>query len=675
MPNSENEEMKERIASARERIHLIPSEKTVPGAYRDFFIRTAKFLLSVTKKVDNYVLYEDILPENYARSYANPDFAVEKLGNDLGPVLSSVYAELRSLIPAVFEDRLEDQAALYELFLMLYFEFERDPDDLPERSTVVSIYSSYLRDYLSLYVSDRIRTQVDASDDFAASIIRHADFSDVTYLYRYGEYISKETVRCARFINSLPEQTIQKMAHTFTEGFRLGFVHAHKDLAKKKTVQIVYELGFERMIRAAFDDFEKMGLQPTLVRAPSHLATWTANRHNGYTGAIPNPQFDDDHKDDLSLVMDDDFVSERNRCTQEAYEAVKEKAAEHAGPAVLETFGETPFEPKTSKYALTYSRSELQKYLSMKNSLLSITKRYIPEKERSFTIIDFPVPAIGKNFESIFKETIEINTLSNEKYTRIQQHLIDALDLGTSVHVQGRGGNETDLTVALHPIDDPAKQTKFENCVADVNIPVGEVFTSPQLQGTNGLLHVGHVFLEGFEFRNLKIRLKDGMIADYSCDNFPEKDRNRKYIEDHILYHHPTLTIGEFAIGTNTLAYVMGRKYGIEKLMPILIAEKTGPHFAMGDTCYSWEEDNPVFNPDGKEIIARDNEHTLIRRTDPSKAYYGCHTDITIPYDELGSIRVIKEDGSETVLIENGRFVLPGTQELNQPLDLLENVH
>ena len=39
-----------------------------------------------------------------------------------------------------------------------------------------------------------------------------------------------------------------------------------------------------------------------------------------------------------------------------------------------------------------------------------------------------------------------------------------------------------------------------------------------------------------------------------------------------------------------------------------MIAEKMGPHFAVGDTCYSWAEDTPVYNPDGKEIIARDNE-------------------------------------------------------------------
>ena len=50
-------------------------------------------------------------------------------------------------------------------------------------------------------------------------------------------------------------------------------------------------------------------------------------------------------------------------------------------------------------------------------------------------------------------------------------------------------------------------------------------------------------------------------------------------------------------------------------------------------------------------------------------AYYNCHTDITIPYEELQSIRVIDEDGEMVSIIEDGRFVLPGTQELNRPLE------
>ena len=94
-----------------------------------------------------------------------------------------------------------------------------------------------------------------------------------------------------------------------------------------------------------------------------------------------------------------------------------------------------------------------------------------------------------------------------------------------------------------------------------------------------------------------------------------------------------------------------------------------GPHFAVGDTCYSWEEDTPLYNPNGKEIVARDNEISLLRKEDPAKAYFGCHTDITIPYKELGHIRLIREDGSQVSIIENGRFVLPGTEELNKPLE------
>ena len=148
----------------------------------------------------------------------------------------------------------------------------------------------------------------------------------------------------------------------------------------------------------------------------------------------------------------------------------------------------------------------------------------------------------------------------------------------------------------------------------------------------------------------------------------PEDVEAAEYIEENILFRHPTLPIGEFAIGTNTTAYQAARKYDIGEMLPILIAEKTGPHFAFGDTCYSRQEDMAVYNPDKKEIIARDNECSILRKTDPVKAYYNCHTDITIPYDELGSVRVLCRDGSEISLLEDGRFVLSGTEELNIPL-------
>ena len=660
-------DMDERVGAALERLAEIPSESVVPEPFRAYFEKTASFLLSVKKDADNRSLYEDILPENYESSYANPDYAVRMLGSEMGKILSAVYAELRGIIPAVFEDDTEGQAILYELFLELYFEFEND--DLPRVSTIRNIFGSYLRDYTPYLVEKRIRNQVDPEVDFAAKIVMEADLSDLSYLYRFGEYVSEDTRRTAEYLNSVSEEKIRLMAKTFTGGYRDGFIHAGKDLSKKKTVQIIYELGYERMIREAVRMFAEMGLSPTFVRYSPSLVTKAANRHAGYTGAVPNMQFDYDHRDDLALVLDDEYVSMRKRAVYEAFEGVRALAAEHAGPAVLETFGEEPFVPVQHAEAITMTKEVSARKIAMRNEIMLIQQRYIPQKERSFTIIDFPVPAIGEAFREIFDETIKVNTLDSEHYGRIQQKLIDALDRGTSVRILGRNGNRTDLTIALYRLDDPKTQTIFENCVADVNIPVGEVFTSPKLSGTNGTLHVKRVFLEGYEYIDLEIGLTDGMISTYGCANFESESENRKYIEENILFHHPTLTIGEFAIGTNTTAYVMGRKYGIEAKMPILIAEKTGPHFAMGDTCYSREEDNPVFNPDGKEIVARDNEHTLIRKSDPSKAYYGCHTDITIPYDELGSITVQTAEGGEIPLIVNGRFVLPGTEELNIPLD------
>ena len=93
-----------------------------------------------------------------------------------------------------------------------------------------------------------------------------------------------------------------------------------------------------------------------------------------------------------------------------------------------------------------------------------------------------------------------------------------------------------------------------------------------------------------------------------------------------------------------------------------------GPHFAIGDTCYSWSEEHKLYNKNGKEIVAKDNEISILRKEDVSKAYFQCHTDITIPYEELQEISVVTANGGKIVILEDARFVLPGTEILNEPL-------
>ena len=678
-----NEILEERWQLARERILEIPTETQVPEPYRDYFIRTARFLRQVFGILDirksgqwdaltlkerrewNQVLYEDILPQNYQNSYGNPRYAKTMLRKDFGKALSALYSQIRGSIVFAFEDRLWDLTVLGELFLEIYGEFTADA--LPEAENLHHILYSYIRDYCDDMMEYRVREMVDPKLDFAVSIIMEKDLTDLRYLYDFGEYISDNEYKTAEFLNRLSQEEIDRMAQTYTEGYRMGFINNGIDLGKKKTVNIRYTLGFERMIRSAVLQFEKMGLKPVIYRSATHLINKRQHLRIGYFGGIPNQQFDYDHRNDAALYLTEEMVSRKLRALQNGFENCKELANTHAGPAVMETFGETPFVPKSVDCAYELTEKQQKLVVRMDTESSQITNRYIIGDERSFTIIAWPVPEIGESFEEIFRETIKINTLDYKKYQKIQQCMIDALDEGTAVHIKGSNGNRTDLTVCLISLADPARQTIFENCVADVNIPVGEVFTSPKLAGTSGVLHVTRVFLNGLEYRDLWLRFEDGMIRDYGCENFSGEEENRAYIRENVLHQHDGLPMGEFAVGTNTTAYVMAKKYQISPRLPILIAEKTGPHFAVGDTCYSWAEDNPVYNPDGKEVIARDNEVSVRRRENPSEAYFGCHTDITIPYDELEYIRILRRDGQILPLIEKGRFVLPGTEELNVP--------
>ena len=673
-----------RYELAIERIENIKGENTVSEKYRDYFRTLADFALLVDKlkeKIENgeYYkfsieelecwnthLYDDVLGEHYKTSYANPAFATEKFGIEYGRLLSFLYTELRGVIPYAFEKKTEYLDILFELFIEVYNQFEEENE--PEYEHVRQTIYWYASDYCDVFLADRIKEQIDPEDNFAADLIMNSDFNDVRYLYYYGEYVSENEKRTAIHLNELPLETIQKMADVYTEGYRIGFVNTGKNLSKKATVNIRYTLGFERVIRIAIENFRKMGLKPTIYRAGVSVLTKRQHLKIGYYGGIANKQYEYDHKDDQALILDRQFMERKLEVMRTTYEQYKDLARRHAGPACMETFGEEPFTPASKLEAVKLNDKQKEISLEYDSKSSQIVNSYIPGDERSFTIVAYPVPEIGDQYEEIFDEIIKINTLDAKVYERVQQTIIDALDQGTSVHILGNNGNHTDLRVQLYKLKDPKKETIFENCVADVNIPVGEVFTSPVLEGTNGVLHVSQVYLNELLYKDLEVTFSNGMVADYSCKNFEHELENKEYFLDNVLYRHPTLPLGEFAIGTNTTAYVAAKKYNIADKLPILIAEKMGPHFAVGDTCYSWAEDVKVYNPNGKEIVARDNSVSIQRKEDVSAAYFHCHTDITIPYEELKSITVECADGKEIEIIRDGIFVLPGTEILNEPL-------
>ena len=95
-----NEQAEERFSLVMERIAEIAEETDVPEKFDDYFKKTAAFLLqlkNVSEKAEKDTLkdasltecekqnagfYDDIKAENYGKSYGNPTYAVEKLGEE-----------------------------------------------------------------------------------------------------------------------------------------------------------------------------------------------------------------------------------------------------------------------------------------------------------------------------------------------------------------------------------------------------------------------------------------------------------------------------------------------------------------------------------------------------------------------------------------------------------------
>ena len=683
--------IEERFRLAADRIREIPGEPLGRENLEAYFSFCAQFLLMLeetyfflkkggleTASLEelqrrNRALYADILPEHYEESYGNPAYAVGELGEDTGRELCFLYAELRSLIGCVYEDRLEDVVIRMELFLEVYGAFvyaASEGVEMPSGGDIRQMIYWFASDYADLAAEQRVRETLCPEECFAVKKIMESPLDDVRYLYGYGEYISENELETAGFLAKLPQETIAAMADTFTEGYRRGFEVTGVDLSQKSTVAVYYRLGFERMIRRAVENFASLGLGTVIFRtAWSVMDSEGAGRRSGYSGGLPNRQYCYDHKDDRAIFLDRNYVNRSLEAFRAAYEKVKTQAGAYGGPAVVEVFGEEDFMPITKWEALQLSQDQSRLWVEYQSRAGRLLREYIPREETSYTIIAFPVPQVGEVFPELFWETVRINTLDSGLYSQVQQAMIDVLDRADYCEIKGRGENRTDLRVNLHKLSDPARETIFENCVADVNIPAGEVFTSPVLKGTQGLLHVSRVFLNGFEYRNLAIRFVDGMVAEYSCTNFEKEQENRRFIYENILFRHETLPMGEFAIGTNTTAYRAAKRLGVEAKLPILIAEKMGPHFALGDTCYAHGEEVRVYNPDGKEIVAKSNEIADRREEKPLEAYFNCHTDITIPYEELGELAAVKKDGTRMILIRDGRFVLPGCEPLNEALD------
>ena len=257
--------IKERYDIAIERIKEIITEDTVEEKFLPYFIASAQFILKIdnllglieSKKIEeltleqltalNKDLYEDETEIVYEKCFANPKFAVEKLGEEYGQLLCYVFTTNRNMISNAFQGKLEEITLRMELFIEIYNQFE-DRENLTKKSIHDMIYS-FEKDNSEIFMTNRIDEIINPENDFAVKIVMESDLEDLRYLYKYGESISENEIETAKFLNTLSQEKIDKIASVYTEGYRLGFINTGKDISKKGTVDIRYSLGFERIIR------------------------------------------------------------------------------------------------------------------------------------------------------------------------------------------------------------------------------------------------------------------------------------------------------------------------------------------------------------------------------------------------------------------------------------------
>ena len=233
------EVMKERYELSMARIKAFQTEETAGEPYRDYFCHVSRFIGLCGQVLDavldgsfegwdkeklkrvNQELYSDILPGAYESSYGNPAYAASRFGMEMGRLLCFLYGEIRGDILYAFEGRISDLVIYNEALIEIYNLFE---EETPEPETVRDVLYWCVSDYCDQTLSYRVREGVDPSIDGMKRIIMESDLSDLSYLYRFGDYISPEEEKMAAFLNRLPEETIKLMADTFTGGDRKSVV-------------------------------------------------------------------------------------------------------------------------------------------------------------------------------------------------------------------------------------------------------------------------------------------------------------------------------------------------------------------------------------------------------------------------------------------------------------------
>jgi hypothetical protein len=462
-----------------------------------------------------------------------------------------------------------------------------------------------------------------------------------------------EALKVTEIFQKLSDTEVSDTARELLAGFKRSADVAGIEIKKGDIYNFHYAEGMERLVLELRKQTRALGLDFKGLCTPI---------------VKDNHQELYDHKNDFHISLSDQFIAEYVSKSEKEMTKISSCMKKLRGNIVVEFYGEDLYSPVQHDKHLPFIK---EGYMNYQKAAMGLSEKFQPPGNMSFSICALPHPHIGPDIDILLKKSLGLITLPLDVWAKAQQKIVELLDRADYVRVKGCNASRTDIKVSFYKGHDIKKQTAFCSVLADLNFPVGEVFTTPRLEETNGLLHIpGELFFDGLPYKDFFLKYEKGRIADYGCTNFDDPVKCKEYIEENLFDKKTNLPMGEFAIGTNKILDKMVREHNIpQSKLSVLLIEKMGPHFAFGDTCYTMRETQNATNPDGREITARCNEISDPASGKPAhERYFFVHVDVTLPYQYTGSITAyINNQGKyeEIDIVRQGRFVLEGTQILN----------
>ncbi|WP_240843863.1 aminopeptidase [Acidaminobacter sp. JC074] len=598
----------------------------------------------------NENFYSVFLEENYSDSFANPHYCYKTFG-EIGILLSTIYS---LILPC--NNLVEVDHSFIEKYKIFIGEIEsKYRSNSLNYDDLLRSFESFSHSYQRVTLKHFIYMNYGMKRELIESVILNDDLSSTDYLYKLNLHVTDDDKKMVEAINQISDIKLKEFAEYYFEAYMRSFTRNNLKRGSRTGMAIHTFLGLERFTRILYNTILDRGYRPYIAYI--------------HPGPINN-QFEFDHNTDDAFYLSDDHLDEYLLDMAEFFEAYKAELLKYSGNFKIVRFGETIKPLSFIDVKPKYSDGQAKIKQTMNSSFFRLREKYIPEESRNYSLMGLPCIEIHKDFLEVFEHFIDINKMSNEENERLQSILINELDKAEFIHVVGGRGNRTNIKVNMQNLNNPNQETLFFNCGSDANIPLGEVFTSPKLNGTSGIIHFPSIYVDGMHYKHLELEFDDGVVSDYNCNNFEDTEKNRLYVKENLLESIENLPMGEFAIGTNTYAYSVIKHYDLfDKLNPLLM-EKIGPHFAIGDTGYSEMEDIKVYNQNGKEIIAKDNEISIKRTHDINKAYTYIHKDLTLRIEEIKELSVVTVAHDKIVIIKDGGYKLSGLEPFNKDLTL-----